>query len=126
MYRDKMKSNYDRRHRVKDLDKLKSGEQVYLKNERKHYTVIRQHNSSRSYLLKGPDGDVKRHNRKQIVRANEAVGSRDAIPAKEAQEQPVVQKPQEIVIQGSAKSEIPRRSAQQNKGTLPLRYRYYC
>lgn len=123
VYRDKMKRNYDKRHRVKDLEKLEPGEQVYLKNEKKHYTVIRQHNSPRSYLLRGPDGDVKRRNRKQIVQVSEAATSQDPVPAKEAQEQPVVQKPQETVIHQSVKTEIPRRSARRNKGTLPARYR---
>ena len=123
MYRDKMKRHYDRRHRAKDLVELKPGEQVYLKKERKQYTVIRQHNSPRSYLLKGPDGDVKRRNRKQIVQASEAARSQDAVPAGGAQEQPVVQKPQESIIQRVPKREIPRRSARQNKGILPARYR---
>ena len=122
MYRDKMKKNYDKRHRTRDLDRLNPGEQVYSRRERKQYTVVRKHHNPRSYLLRGADGDVKRRNRKEIVRLSEVAPSWKSEPSGTVRDLPLVRR-KEVIVQQRWKRELPRRSSRQNKGTLPERYR---
>ena len=116
-----MKKNYDRRHRAASLEKLQIGQKVFVKRENRSYEVVNQHSAPRSYILKGPDGDMKRRNRKQIVPVEEGIDL-EASPSSMCSDG-VELGSHNVTLQHSSKVSVPRRSARQNKGQLPLRYR---
>ena len=66
-YGQKMSDNADRRGRAKPLSIPDTGEEVYVKDKKKKYEIIGPHTNPRSYLLKGPDDEVLRRNRRQFV-----------------------------------------------------------
>lgn len=54
-------SNYDRRHRVRNLSDLSSGDQVWITDTRSTGTVTSAHETPRSYLVSGPQGTLRRN-----------------------------------------------------------------
>ena len=63
--RKKQKMYYDKRHRVRRLKTLKSGEAVWVPEMRKKARVIRRQ-GIRSYLIRTDDGSTYRRNQKQL------------------------------------------------------------
>ena len=67
VYGRKMAKNADRRGRAQALPKPGIGDKVYVKEKKKTYEVIEPHTHPRSYVLKGPDDEKLRRNRRQFV-----------------------------------------------------------
>ena len=120
-YKSKMKRNYDKRHRTAPLKKLHPNQRVYVKKENKHYEVVDQHSTPRSYILKGPDGDLKRRNRRQMVPVSSELDVQ-AGPSTMCSEG-VKPGSHSVTLQQSWSGSLPRRSTRNTKGRLPLRYR---
>ncbi|XP_065098142.1 insulin-like growth factor-binding protein 6a [Paramisgurnus dabryanus] len=59
-------SNYDRRHRVRNLPDLSPGDQVWITDTRSTGTVMSKHETPRSYLVSGSQGTLRR-NRRHLV-----------------------------------------------------------
>lgn len=59
-------SNYDRRHRVRNLSELSPGDQVWITDSRSTGTVTSAHETPRSYLVSGSQGTLRR-NRHHLV-----------------------------------------------------------
>ena len=59
-------SNYDHRHRVRNLSDLSPGDQVWITDTRSTGTVTSAHETPRSYLVNGPQGTLRR-NRRHLV-----------------------------------------------------------
>ena len=112
--------NYtDRKRGARPLAEVSSGKKVFLKKEKRECVVQEKFSTPRSYILKGPDDEILRRNRRAFV----------TIPMKT----------QTPIDPGPSKSELrpspprvfhsripiitPRVSNRQNKGTLPVRYR---
>jgi hypothetical protein len=64
-YRKSMSENYNRRHRAKDQEDLKVGDQVYIPDLKSDGTVTRKLKEPRSYMVQTPKGKLRR-NRKHI------------------------------------------------------------
>ena len=62
-FKAKQKSDYDKRHRVRDLDILPSGTNVWITSdgERSEGTIIGPDDSPRSYHVSTPTGTVRRN-----------------------------------------------------------------
>ncbi|ROL32956.1 hypothetical protein DPX16_5851 [Anabarilius grahami] len=59
-------SNYDRRHRVRNLSDLSLGDQVWITDTRSTGTVTSAHETPRFYLVSGSKGTLRR-NRRNLV-----------------------------------------------------------
>jgi transposase InsO family protein len=57
----KQTRNYNKRHRVREMDELKPGEIVWVTDKRTWATVIRNGPGPRSYIVKTPTGELRRN-----------------------------------------------------------------
>ena len=62
-----MSQNADRRGRAKSLPEPEVVQKVYLKSKKKTYEVVGPHQQPRSYILKGPDEEHLRRNRRHFL-----------------------------------------------------------
>ena len=62
-YREQVKQNYDRRHRVVAPESLSTGDHVWIPDMRKEGTVVGRHETPRSIVIETSDGAVLRRNR---------------------------------------------------------------
>jgi hypothetical protein len=62
-YREKMKQNYDRRHRVVEPDEISLGDEVFVPDLQRHGTVVEHHAAPRSIVIQTSDGAAVRRNR---------------------------------------------------------------
>ena len=64
--RDQQKVTHDRRHRARDLPELPAGHQVWVRDQDREGTVLEKLKQPRSYLVKTPQGVIRR-NRSALV-----------------------------------------------------------
>ncbi|XP_034075852.1 uncharacterized protein K02A2.6-like [Gymnodraco acuticeps] len=57
---------YNLRHRVRSLERLTPGKEVWVTDQKASGTVMGSHNTPRSYILEGPHGTVRR-NRHHLI-----------------------------------------------------------
>ena len=62
-YRADMKSNYDRRHRVKEAGDLSAGDKVWLPDLKTEGKIVGKAGGPRSYVISTPTGLVRRNRR---------------------------------------------------------------
>ena len=68
-YRCKMKENFDSRHGARLLERLQTGDKVYLPSLKQHGTIIEPAETPRSYKVQTQKGELRR-NRRQLVHAS--------------------------------------------------------
>ena len=61
-YREQIKQNYDRRHRVVAPEQLSPGDTVWIPDRAREGTILRRHEAPRSLIIKTSDGAVLRRN----------------------------------------------------------------
>lgn len=62
-YREKMASDYDKRHRVVKPESLSPGDAVWIPDKQKRGIVIADHDAPRSVIIQTQDGGILRRNR---------------------------------------------------------------
>ena len=77
--------NYNRRHRVRALRDLSSGEEVWVTDVKTPGTVLQSHSTPRSYLVDLPQGVVRR-NRQHLIPLNTPAQDKDSPPQRQAPE----------------------------------------
>lgn len=67
-YKQQQKFHYDRRHRVRSLEKLSTNDDVYVKDQHTWGTIKREAKTPRSYIVQTENGEVRR-NRRDLVKS---------------------------------------------------------
>ena len=65
--KEKQRNNYDKRHAVRPAPTLRPGDRVHIRDLDRPGTVVDQHTSPRSYMVKTDQGTVRRNNRHLAV-----------------------------------------------------------
>ena len=65
-YRNRQARNFDKRHKVKELSPLHTGDQVWIKDYGEG-VVQQKADTPRSYQLETPDGGILRRNRRHLI-----------------------------------------------------------
>ena len=65
--KEKQRDNYDKRHAARTAPTLHPGDRVHIRDLDRPGTVVDQHTSPRSYLVKTDQGTVRRNNRHLVV-----------------------------------------------------------
>ena len=68
----KQKAGFDRRHRVKEMPTLETGQNVFIPDCQEYGQVVSQAHTPRSYFVATPGGTIRRNRRKLIPVTNRA------------------------------------------------------
>ena len=114
-YREKQAAAFNNRHRTQDLPQLQAGERVWVRDQRRHGTIVAKTPQPRSYVVKTNLGTVRR-NRSALVFAQDPPSDekkKEVVPAPPGTpEKPVEQEP--------GKPSTPRRSGRECKPSQRL------
>ena len=79
-YRANQQKTFNNRHKAKEQSTLQPGDQVWLKDQQRQGHIIKRAPEPRSYLVKTPNGTVRR-NRSALVGLHEQQPDEDNAPA---------------------------------------------
>lgn len=108
---------YDVRHRAQNLNRLITGQNVWIADQRTSGTVVGSHTTPRSYLVEGPHGIVRRNRRHLVAMQSQPEQSTGGAaeqslgtPKQPAVKQPAAVSPQPNVPEPPSTSSLRTRS----------------